>query len=147
MTTFPENVPRNQDGFIDFEWLRYNNDWRHGVRQWQNDLEAGRLDPEWQRQAAIAMEERAAGMFDQFKENEFEAFWGQKQKMDMRTRAGKSKSFKLEDLLAAGLFKEGDFLVYSRAFKRDGIRTEVVKDCEVYLTIIWKIDLKLTYLF
>ena len=102
--TFPEDVPRNENGSISIDWLRYNNDWRNAVRLWQADLELGRLDPEWLRQAAEAMEDRAAGKFDKFKEEEFEQFWGQKQKIDYRMRAGESAVLKLEDLIAGKLY-------------------------------------------
>lgn len=130
-TLFPDHVPREENGSISLNWLRYNNDWRHGICQWQTDLEAGRLDPEWQQEAAIAMEERAAGKFDKFKEEEFEEFWGQKQKMPWKMHAGQSSALKLPDLIAANLFKEGDFWVYSRGFIRNKDKTEVVKDCRV----------------
>lgn len=130
-TLFPDHVPRNENGSISLDWLRYDNDWRHGIRQWQADLEAGHLDPKWQREAALAMEERAAGNFDKFKEEEFEEFWGQKQKMHSRMLAGQSSVLKLPNLIAGSLFKEGDFWVYSRTFVRGNDKTEIVKDCKV----------------
>lgn len=48
------------------------------IRKFQEDLEAGFYDPRWQEAAAEAMELRAAGAFDEWKEKETEAFWGQK---------------------------------------------------------------------
>jgi hypothetical protein len=129
--TFPENVPRNANGSISLDWLRYNNDWRNAVRLWQDDLGAGRLDPEWLRQAAQAMEDRAAGKFDKFKEEEFEKFWGQKQKTNYQLRAGESGSLKLDDLIAGNVFREGDFWVYCRGFGRKPNRFDVIKDCKV----------------
>ncbi|MCJ1465067.1 hypothetical protein MMC07_003683 [Pseudocyphellaria aurata] len=130
-TKFPEHVPRNENGSISTEWLRYDNDWRHGVRQWQDDLRAGRLDPEWQRQASAAVVERAAGHFDNYKEAEFEEFWGQKQKIPRNMRAGKSAALKLVDLVAANLFRKGDYWVFSRVHTRGTDRIEVVKDCKI----------------
>ncbi len=38
------------------------------------------MDPEWLAQAAQAMEERAEGEFDDWKEKNFEEYWGQKAK-------------------------------------------------------------------
>ena len=132
-TRFPENVPRNENGSISTDWLRYNNDWRNGVRLWQGDLEAGHLDPEWLKQAAQAMEDRAAGKFDKFKEDEYEKFWGQKQKMDYNMRAGKSAALKLDDLIAGSLFRENDFWIYCRGFGIGKNHIDVVKDCKVSL--------------
>lgn len=128
---FPDHVPRNEDGSIKIDWLRYNNDWRHAVRLWQIDLEAGRLNPEWLRQAAEAMEDRAAGNFDNFKEEEFEKFWGQKQRVAHLERVGESGRLKLGDLIAANLFEKNDFWVYSRGFGFGANNFEIVKDCKV----------------
>lgn len=132
-TKFADDVPRNENGSISIDWLRYNNDWRNAVRLWQADLEAGHLDPEWLRQAAEAMEDRAAGRFDKFKEDEFEQFWGQKQKMDPKMRAGESAALKLDDLIAAKLFREDDFWIYCRGFgfKNSPNHIDIVKDCKV----------------
>lgn len=132
-TQFPEDVPRNEDGSISIDWLRYNNDWRNAVRLWQADLGAGHFEPEWLRQAAQAMEDRTAGKFDNFKEEQFEEFWGQKQKVGYKTRAGESGVLKLPDLIAGNLFKEDDFWVYSRGFGATGKsgHVEIIKDCKV----------------
>lgn len=129
-TLFPDHTPRDKNGSISLEWLRYDNDWRHGVRQWQADLGAGHLEPTWQREAELAMAERANGKFDKFKEEEFEEFWGQKHKTKFM-RAGQSAVLRLPELITANLFREGDFWVYSRLFVREKVKTEVVKDCKV----------------
>ena len=81
------------------------------------------------------MEERAAGKYDNFKEDEFEAFWGQKQKFDSKMLAGQSAVVKLNDLISSDLFRTGDFWTYCRVFGRGNNRVEVVKDCEVSKTI------------
>ena len=113
--------------------MRYDNDWRNGVRQFQTDLEAGRYDPEWQRQAAEAMEERAAGKFDSYKEEHFEEWWGQKQKLSYDVLAGNSTKMKLEVLVKAGLFRVGDVWSYARVFgKAKGDRMLVEKDVTVH---------------
>lgn len=112
--------------------MRYDNDWRNGVRQFQTDLEAGRYDPEWQRQAAQAMEERAAGKFDSYKEEHFEEWWGQKQKLSHDVLAGNSTKMKLDVLVKAGIFKLGDVWSYTRVFgKVKGERVLVEKDVTV----------------
>lgn len=105
--------------------MRYDNNWRSGLRQFQSDLEAGHYDPEWLRQATEASNERADGKFDDFKEREFEQFWGQKQKMDKRLLAGESSRVKLKTLIANGVVRVGDVWKYSRLFgKKEGILIE-----------------------
>ncbi|PGH09949.1 hypothetical protein AJ79_05565 [Helicocarpus griseus UAMH5409] len=97
-------------------FVRYSNNWRDAVRQFQLDLQTGRYDPEWQRQAAEAMEERADGQFDKFKEEQFEEFWGQKQKLDHAVIAGESSKVKLATLVENGVVRIGDVWRYSRVF-------------------------------
>ncbi|KLJ12878.1 hypothetical protein EMPG_09471 [Blastomyces silverae] len=99
-------------------FVRYSNNWRDAVRQFQSDLETGKYDPEWQRQAAEAMEERAQGKFDKFKEEQFEEFWGQKQKLDHHVIAGESSRVKLGTLVENGVVRVGDVWRYSRSFGR-----------------------------
>ena len=72
------HIPVNAEGLPTKDYLKYDTDFRQSVRIFQSDLGAGRFDPEWQRQAAEAMEERANGQFDQWKEQNFEQFWGEK---------------------------------------------------------------------
>ncbi|KAM0797637.1 Asx homology domain-containing protein [Usnea florida] len=117
--TLPPNVPCNPDGYsIPMTFFKYDPDFRRGIREFQEDLASGRLEPEWQADAALAMEERARGDFDSYKENEFEAFWGQKQKLKHDALAGESAKIKLELLIQNGLFKVGDSFNYSRMFGR-----------------------------
>ncbi|KAL2007345.1 hypothetical protein VTN00DRAFT_8783 [Thermoascus crustaceus] len=112
-------------------FLRYSNNWRDAVRQFQVDLQAGRYDPEWQRQAAEAMEERAEGKFDKFKEEEFEEFWGQKQKLDYSVIAGESSRVKLDTLIQHGVVKKGDVWKYTRVFGRKDERVLVEKEARI----------------
>ena len=110
-------------------------DFRNGIRMYQQDLEAGRYDPEWLRQAAQAMDRRANGDFDAWKEQEYEEFWGQKQKLDTKARAGESGIIKLNRLIEAGLFKEGDVFSYKRTFGRGKGKLTVEKDVKVIWTL------------
>ncbi|KAI9674260.1 MAG: hypothetical protein M1829_003807 [Trizodia sp. TS-e1964] len=68
-------------GFIDLNLLKYDTNWRNGLRTYREDLGSGRLESWHVKEAADAMEERAQGNFDNWKEREFEEFWGQKQKL------------------------------------------------------------------
>ncbi|XHF96794.1 hypothetical protein AWENTII_000412 [Aspergillus wentii] len=107
-------------------FLRYSNPWRDSIRQFQLDLQNGRYDPKWLQQADEAMRERSAGKFDNFKEIEFEEFWGQKQKMDTTIAAGESSQVKLETLIENGLVRPGDVWKLSRAFTMGKGRRERV---------------------
>lgn len=113
------------------EFLRYSNNWREGIRQFQVELQNGFHDPEWLRQAELAMEERAAGAFDRFKEEEFEEFWGQKQKMDKTLLAGQSSQVKLKTLIDHNVVREGDVWKYSRCFSKGADRVLVEKEARV----------------
>ena len=128
----PPNVPVNPDGYsIPLTFFKYDPDFRRGIREFQEDLASGRLDPKWQADAAQAMEERARGDFDAYKESQFEAFWGQKQKMDHGALAGESTKIKLELLIENEIFKVGDYFSYSRVFGRGKNGVLVEKDCKV----------------
>ena len=130
--TLPPNIPLNPDGYsIPMTFFKYDPDFRRGIREFQEDLASGRLDPKWQADAAQAMEERAQGKFDAYKENQFEAFWGQKQKLNHDALAGESKNIKLELLIQNGIFKVGDYFSYSRVFGRGKNGVLVEKDCKV----------------
>lgn len=114
----PEHLSYNDDGSLPKDFLRYDNDWRNGLRQFQNDLEQGRYDPEWLRQAAEAMEERAAGQFDKYKDDQYEEFWGQKQKLAYDVLAGDMTNLKLGVLVKAGVYRVGDVWSFARGFGR-----------------------------
>ncbi|BCR88947.1 uncharacterized protein ACHE_50145S [Aspergillus chevalieri] len=112
-------------------FLRYDNPWRDAVRQFQVDLENGRYDPEWIRQADIAVQERANGDFDDFKEREFEEFWGQKQRMDKSLAAGESSQIKLTTLVEHGVVRTGDVWKLSRGFNVPGGRVLIEKEAKI----------------
>ena len=130
--TLPPNVPNNPDGYsIPMTFFQYDPDFRRGIREFQEDLTSGRLDPKWQADAAQAMEERARGEYDAYKEDQFEAFWGQKQKLRHDVLAGESTKIKLDLLIQNEIFKAGDHFSYSRVFGRGKNGVLVEKDCRV----------------
>ncbi|KAJ5201276.1 hypothetical protein N7449_006079 [Penicillium cf. viridicatum] len=110
-------------------FIRYSNNWRDGVRQFQLDLQNGRYDPEWLRQAQEAREQRENGDFDNFKEREYEQFWGQKQKVGWNAAAGESARVKMGTLINEGVIQLGDiwkfYYVYGRGPGRIVIEKEV----------------------
>ena len=122
----------NPDGYsIPIDFFKYNPDFRRGIREFQEDLAAGRLEPEWQAAAAEAMEERARGDFDAYKENQYEEFWGQKQKIDWSIPAGESTTLKLDMMIKNGVFRAGDEIVFTRAIGRKEKRVLLEKECKV----------------
>ena len=134
---FPHDVPLEEDGYsVSIHYLKHNQDWRRHIREYQEDLGAGKYDPTWLAEAAEAMEERARGDFDGYKENEYEEFWGQKQKTDRSYLAGESSKIKLEELLEAGVLQPGDELSYRRHFKRDRGEWMVEKEMRVSHCVI-----------
>ena len=130
--TLPPNVPVNPDGYsIPMTFFKYDPDFRRGIREFQEDLGSGRLDPKWQADAAQAMEERVQGKFDAYKEDQFEAFWGQKQKLNHDALAGESTKIKLELLIQNEIFRVGDYFSYSRVVGRGKNGVLIEKDCKV----------------
>ncbi|KAL8791661.1 MAG: hypothetical protein Q9195_005744 [Heterodermia aff. obscurata] len=127
----PDHIGLTNEGFFEDSFIRYDMDFKQGIRMYQQDLEAGRYDPEWLRQAAEAMDRRANGDFDAWKEQEYEEFWGQKQKLDTKARAGQSGTIKLNRLIEAGLFREGDVFSYNRTFGRGKGKLTVEKDVKI----------------
>ena len=143
----PDHINLTSEGFFDDKFVRYDMDFRNGIRLYQQDLEAGRYDPDWLRQAAQAMDRRANGDFDKWKEQEYEEFWGQKQRLDTKARAGQSGIIKLNRLIEAGLFKEGDVFSYKRTFGRGKGKLTVEKDVKVIQPLsTWYCDCHLTLL-
>ena len=100
--------------------LKSNSAFRADVRLFQEDLEAGRYDPIWLKDAKTASEERARGKFDTWKEKNREEFWGQKQKMNWTAPAGESSQHSLGTLVAAGYFEVGDVWTLNRGLREKG---------------------------
>ncbi|KAJ5338794.1 hypothetical protein N7452_005522 [Penicillium brevicompactum] len=119
-------LPPIPDSFI-----RYSTNWRDGLRQFQLDLENGRYDPEWLRQAQDARQRRTAGEFDDFKEREYEAFWGQKQKVVWNAPAGESARVKLGTLVTQGVVQSGDVWRFHYVFGKGADRIVVEKEARV----------------
>ncbi|KAI9786964.1 MAG: hypothetical protein M1839_005195 [Geoglossum umbratile] len=129
------------------DFLRYNNDWKGGVRMFQEDIASGRYDPEWIRQARKSMADRAEGDFDMWKEREYEEFWGQKQKMAQNVIAGESNKIKLETLVRNDVFQVGDIWYFSRSFASSkGKKPGILVEKEAMITAIGD-NAKLTFTY
>lgn len=116
---------------LPLSFVKYSVNWQDGLRQFQLDLENGRYDPEWLRQAESARLQRENGDFDSFKEREFEQFWGQKQKVDMRLLAGESGRIKLGTLVEDGVFLPGDVWRFTYVFGKGADRMVIDKEARV----------------
>ncbi|KAF9245139.1 hypothetical protein DTO006G1_6569 [Penicillium roqueforti] len=112
-------------------FLRYSNNWRDGIRQFQLDLQHGRYDPQWLREAQEAKQEREDGDFDDFKEREYEEFWGQKQKVNWYAMAGESASVRLGTLIDEGVIQPGDIWKFYHIFGRGSGRIIIEKEVMV----------------
>ncbi|OGE51144.1 hypothetical protein PENARI_c014G01941 [Penicillium arizonense] len=120
-------LPPIPDNFI-----RYSNNWRDGIRQFQLDLQNGRYDPEWLRQAEDARQKRQSGDFDIFKEREFEQFWGQKQKAAMRAFAGETAQVKMKTLIDEGAFQLGDIWRFEYVYGKGADRIFIQKETRIH---------------
>ncbi|KAJ5768942.1 hypothetical protein N7520_003501 [Penicillium odoratum] len=120
-------IPPLPDSFV-----RYSNNWRDGIRQFQLDLQHGRYDPEWLRQAEEARQERENGEFESFKEREYEEFWGQKQKLDKRLAAGESGKVKLGTLVEEGAIQIGDVWRFNYVYGKGAERIVIDKETRVH---------------
>lgn len=118
------------------DFLRYSNAWRDGIRQVQADLENGKYEPQWQRRANEASRERAEGAFDKWKEDEFEEFWGQKQKVDIMTPSGESATVKLKTLVENGAVRVDDTWKYTCPRKVNGKKILVEKEVLVLFSYL-----------
>lgn len=56
--------------------LRNNDNFRHDVAQYQEDLRKGWHDPEWIRQAQAAHRKREAGEYNEYLATRFKEEWG-----------------------------------------------------------------------
>lgn len=113
------------------QMLTSNSAFRADISMFQDDLSEGRLDPDWQRDGLVAMERRARGDFDAWKEKEVESFWGQKQKLSYDVLAGESSKVKLETLVAAGCWEVGDVWLYTRTFGKGKHAVVVEKEATI----------------
>ena len=63
-------------GGPDITSLRSNDDFRHDVARYQDDLREGKHDPEWIQQAQVAHQHRVIGFYDKYLATRFEEDWG-----------------------------------------------------------------------
>lgn len=96
--------------------------WGHSVfkdalANWRQDLSEGKYEKEYIEKGQQARRRRMAGEFDDWKDDQFELFWGQKQRMYSGAIAAESSKVKLETLIKHGAFKVGDIFSTRRGFQ------------------------------
>lgn len=113
-----QHIVHGSDGKakISPNFLKYDADWSHALSRFQEDLSEGRNDPAWITQARLASAKRQNGDFDDFKDREYEEFWGVKQKIPNHLIAGMSSAVKLENLFRGKALLVGDTWVLLRKF-------------------------------
>ncbi|KAJ5600390.1 hypothetical protein N7450_001457 [Penicillium hetheringtonii] len=72
--------------------------------------------------------QRENGDFDSFKEQEFEQFWGQKQRLNKKLLAGESAKVRLSELIDAGVILLGDVWRFRYFFKTAEVPVTVDKE-------------------
>lgn len=111
--------------------LRSNESFQADVRFFQEDLSAGRYDPQWIADAVEAGRKRKEGVFDSWKEKEREAFWGQTQKSDWHSLAGESAELSFAEMIAQEIFQVGDTWMFRRGWGRGEHTIVVEKEAKV----------------
>lgn len=105
------------------------------LRDFQERLAAGLLTPLHIKKLNDASRDRAEGKADTFKDEQFERFWGEKQRLDHSVTAGETSSLKLATMITNGIFQVGDTFRYARTFGlgRGKARRKVVVEKECLL--------------
>jgi hypothetical protein len=111
-----KHVINGSDGTprISPDFLKYDPNWSYYVSRFQEDISEGRNDPAWISQAIQASEQRQNGDFDNFKDEEYEIFWGVKQKVAYNVVAGQSSALNLNVLFRENVLRRGDIWVLRR---------------------------------
>jgi hypothetical protein len=89
---------------------------KEAIRTYQENLEAGKYEPEYIKKGKEARRCRINGDFDAWKDEEFEVRWGDKQRVYYGSVAGESSKVKLQDLAKHHQFKIGDVFSLRRPF-------------------------------
>ncbi|KAI1504152.1 Asx homology domain-containing protein [Biscogniauxia marginata] len=97
LSKFPDQQeilePGTEDARPNVASLRNNNNFRHDVARYQEDLAQGRHDPEWIRQALAAHRKRELGLYNVFLERRFVEDWGMKMlSRPSQTQAGPGRA-------------------------------------------------------
>ena len=89
---------------------------KEAIRNYQEDLAAGKYEPAYVAKGMEARRRRLAGEFDSWKDSQFEMHWGDKQRLYNDAIAGESSKVKLQDLAKHHQFRVGDIFSMRRGF-------------------------------
>lgn len=89
---------------------------KEAVRNFQNDLGAGKYEPAYISKGKEARRKRLAGDFDSWKDAQFELHWGDKQRLYSEAIAGESSKIRLITLIKHHQFRVGDVFSMRRGF-------------------------------
>lgn len=84
------------------------------------DIAEGKYTPENQAAIIEARKRSEAGEFDEFKDNKFEQFWGQKQRVNYEAVAGDTREVKITTLAKHQVLRVGDVFSLRRSFGKIG---------------------------
>lgn len=119
-----KEVPKLVDKFF----VR-NQIFKQCCREFGEDLRDAFLDDDFLRDACRAASHRKKGKFDNWKDLEFEKYWGQKQKLPtFGIVAGQAAQISLVTLIKNRYLQAGDTWAYYRKFATGG---EVIKEVVV----------------
>lgn len=124
---------------ISEDFLKYDPDWRHYLGRAQEDIAEGRNDPDWLEQAAAASKCRTDGDFDDWKDGEYELFWGTKQKLASNVLTGLASYLKFEDLIKNDLIKTGDVFLFQRTIRGILIEKEIKVSLGFLRFLFWEV--------
>lgn len=112
------------------------------------DIAEGKYTPANQAAIVEARKRSEAGEFNEFKDNKFEQFWGQKQRVNYEAVAGDTREVKITTLAKHQVLRVGDVFSLRRTFgktkgigktkgagKTKGGGVTVEKDAKVRTTI------------
>ncbi|BFZ62314.1 hypothetical protein YB2330_003405 [Saitoella coloradoensis] len=86
--------------------------------------------------ALATNEQRKQGKFDAWKDQEFESYWGQKQRLDSYAVAGDARGVSFADVVKASGACVGDVWVYQRGFAKGKGRAAIPVRKEIHLVAI-----------
>lgn len=118
--------PELADGFWDNPQLLAR------ISHVEADIADGKYTAENQAAIVEARKRSEAGEFNTFKDNKFEQFWGQKQRVNYEAMAGDTSSVKIQTLAKHQALRVGDVFSLRRSFGRGGVTIE--KDAKVRLS-------------
>jgi hypothetical protein len=87
------------------------------INQVEYDISEAKYTAKTQKTVEEARKLAQSAEFDTFKENKFEAFWGQKQRVDYSAVAGDTTNVKLETLAKHSALRVGDVFSLRRSFQ------------------------------